>query len=106
FPQWSGSEIAASTKVENLRAQLEKLPAGDYLLVEHPAYDDRETQGLGHVGYENVAEDRAGVLKAFTDPKVREIVATRGIQLKSYRDFRSRSRVDTRTPVSWMNPGI
>lgn len=106
FPRWSGSEIPASTKVENLRAQLERLPAGDYLLVEHPAYDDRETQGLGHVGYENVAEDRAGVLKAFTDPKVREIVATRGIQLKSYRDFKRRSQADTRPPVLWVNPGI
>src|SRR5690606_12664176 len=106
FPRWSGSEIAASMKVENLRAQLEQLPVGDYLLVEHPAYDDHETQGLGHVGYENVAEDRAGVLKAFTDSKVREIVATRGIQLKSYRDFRSQSLADTRPPVSWVNPGI
>lgn len=106
FPRWSGSEIPASMKVESLRTQLEGLPAGDYLLVEHPAYDDRETQGLGHVGYENVAEDRAGVLKAFTDPKVREIIARRVIQLKSYRDFRIRSRADTRRPVSWVNPEI
>jgi len=106
FPRWSGSETPASLKVENLRAQLEQLPAGDYLLVEHPAYDDRETQGLGHVGYENVAEDRAGVLKAFTDPRVREIVAKRGIQLKSYRDFTRRPQADTRPPISWVNSGI
>ncbi|PPL03644.1 ChbG/HpnK family deacetylase [Parapedobacter indicus] len=106
FPRWSGSEMTASMKVENLRAQLEQLPAGDYLLVEHPAYDDLETQGLGHVGYENVAEDRTGVLQAFTDPKVKDIIAKRGIHLKSYRDFAKRSQANARPPVSWMNPGI
>src|SRR5690606_19857950 len=100
FPPWSGNEMTASMKIENLRAQLEQLPAGDHLLVEHPSYNDLETQGLGHVGYENVAEDRAGVLQANTDPKVKEIIVKRGIHLKSYRDFARRPQADERPPVS------
>lgn len=89
FPAWSGSSVSASDKVRNLRREIEQLPAGTYLLVEHPAYDDLESQGLGHVGYENVAEDRAGVLAAFTDTAVQQKVAERGVQLISYKDLKN-----------------
>ncbi|HWK57788.1 MAG TPA: ChbG/HpnK family deacetylase [Parapedobacter sp.] len=89
FPSWSGSAVPASEKIGKLRRQLQQLSAGTYLLVEHPALDDLETRGLGHVGYENVAEDRAGVFRAFIDDDVQRIVAQRGIELISYRELKS-----------------
>jgi len=113
FPSWSGSSVCATDKLSNLRREIEQLPAGTYLLVEHPAYDDLETQGFGHVGYENVAEDRAGVLRAFTDPTVQRKVTEQEIQLISYRDLkngpdRPQGRADqqTRPPGKWVNPDI
>lgn len=113
FPAWSGSTVSAGSKVDNLRREIEQLPAGTYLLVEHPAYDDLETQGLGHVGYENVAEDRAGVLAAFIDAAVQQKVTEKGIQLISYRDLekgagrpQGRAGQQNRPPVKWVNPDI
>ncbi len=123
FPDWSGSAAPASEKIGKLRRQLQQLSAGTYLLVEHPAFDDLETQGLGHVGYQNVAEDRAGVFRAFIDDDVQRIVAHRGIELISYRDLRSvvpssvaqtdsiarPARIEQpsgRTEVKWVNPDI
>ena len=43
-----------------------------------PAYDGPEMRAVRHVGYENVAIDRQGVVEAWTSPKVKEIVARRG----------------------------
>ena len=123
FPRWSGSTVAASEKAGNLLGEMERLTAGTYLLVEHPAFDNMETQGMGHVGYENVAEDRAGVLMALTNEGVRNKIAQRGIRLISYRDLkttaqprssqgdtiaRTRDNGQQRThpEVKWVNPGI
>jgi len=66
---------------------LEKVEAGTWLLVEHPGFDTPELRGFGHLGYENVAEDRAGVTQAFTSPKVKEVIERRGIKLISYGDL-------------------
>ncbi len=90
FPTWSGNDVSAEQKTANLRREIEHLAPGTYLLVEHPAFDDLETQGMGHVGYENVAEDRYGVFKAFTDQQVVDQVDQSGIQLISYRDLVTR----------------
>ncbi len=87
FPRWSGSNLSKAQKTENLLREIEQLGPGTYLLVEHPAFDDLETQGMGHVGYENVAADRAGVTHALTDEAVKARIAQRGIQLISYRDL-------------------
>ncbi len=87
FPAWSGNDVSAKQKAVNLRREIGRLAPGTYLLVEHPAFDDLETQGMGHVGYENVAEDRYGVFKALTDKQVVEQVNRSGIQLISYRDL-------------------
>lgn len=109
FPQWSGSEVSAADKTANLLRQLDQLDSGTYLLVEHPAFDDFETQGLGHVGYENVAGDRAGVFDAFTDPAVQQKITQRQIQLISYRDLKTDARAPAarpRPPVSWVNPNL
>ncbi len=113
FPAWSGSDVSATAKTANLLRELDRLAPGTYLLVEHPAYDDLESQGMGHVGYENVAEDRAGVLAAFVDSAVLQKVDDQGIQLISYRDLRlaepargARTGAAPRPPVRWINPDI
>ena len=87
FPSWGGNDVSAEQKTANLRQEIARLAPGTYLLVEHPAFDDLETQGMGHVGYENVAEDRYGVFKALTDKQIVEQVNHSGVQLISYRDL-------------------
>jgi predicted glycoside hydrolase/deacetylase ChbG (UPF0249 family) len=81
---------ARSTAEERERALLglvEKLKPGQWLVVEHPGLDTPEMRKIGHKGYENVAEDRAGVTRAFTSAAVKEAVARRGISLISYADL-------------------
>jgi len=89
FPAWSGSDVSAKQKTTNLRREIARLAPGTYLIVEHPAFDDLETQGTGHIGYENVAEDRYGVFRAFTDKKVNKLIRRRGIRLIGYRGLGS-----------------
>ena len=66
---------------------LETLGPGTWLFVDHPAFDVPEMRAVRHVGYENVAADRQGVVEAWTSPKVKEVVARRGIELIGYRDL-------------------
>jgi predicted glycoside hydrolase/deacetylase ChbG (UPF0249 family) len=66
---------------------LEDLTPGTWLLVEHPGLDTPEMRAIGHKGYEDVAKDRAGVTKAFTSDKVKQVIARRGIQLIRYADL-------------------
>jgi chitin disaccharide deacetylase len=73
---------------------LEKLTPGTWLLVDHPGLDVPEMQAIGHLGYETVAADRAGVTRAFTSDKVKETIRRRGIRLISYADYH-RSRPGT-----------
>jgi predicted glycoside hydrolase/deacetylase ChbG (UPF0249 family) len=80
--------LSPAEKVETLRANLAALPAGRWIFVDHPAYDHPETRAIGHAGYTNVATDRQGVVDAWTDGQVLEIIAARGIQLVSYADVR------------------
>ena len=63
---------------------LEKLQPGNWLLVEHPAFDTPESRGLGHKGYENVAQDRANVRRAMTSRRVLDLVKKRNIKLIGY----------------------
>ena len=66
---------------------MDELAPGTWLLVEHPGLDTPEMRAIGHKGYEDVAKDRAGVTKAFTSNKVKQVIARRGIQLISYADL-------------------
>jgi predicted glycoside hydrolase/deacetylase ChbG (UPF0249 family) len=64
---------------------LGKLEGGNtYLFVEHPAYDTPEMRSVGHPGYENVAQDRDGITKIFTDKRVMDYISQKGIELVSY----------------------
>lgn len=85
---FGGAKKSGEQKEADLAAALQKLEAGTWLLVEHPAIDTPESRSLGHIGYTNVAEDRAGVLRAFTSPQVKEVVKSRGIRLISYADLK------------------
>jgi predicted glycoside hydrolase/deacetylase ChbG (UPF0249 family) len=80
-----GSKTSTSDQREKaLLALLEKLQAGDWLLVEHPAYDTPETGRLGHEGYTNVSTDRSNVRRALTSDRVKALIKKRGIQLIGY----------------------
>lgn len=83
-----GSSASTSDQREKLLIDLlEKLQPGQWLLLEHPAFDTAEMRNIGHKGYENVAADRAGVTNAFISPKVKEVIARRKITLLSYADL-------------------
>jgi hypothetical protein len=81
---FGGSQKSGEQKERDLIGLVEGLKPGRWLIIEHPAYDTTEIRGMGHLGYENVAEDREGVTRAFTSPKVMEAVRRRGIRLISY----------------------
>ena len=80
--------LTAAEKTEALRQNLETLPPGRWLHVDHPAFDTPETRSIHHIGYENVAADRQGVVEAWIDAGVKEIIAARDIQLISYVDVK------------------
>jgi len=90
FGRWSGSRLTAEAKEQNLIKRLEELPAGDWLIVEHPGLDTPEMRNIFHKGYETVAADRAGVTVAFTSPKVKDVIARRRIKLISYAEITPR----------------
>ncbi len=72
----------------NLIEELENIGPGTYLFVDHPAFETPEIRALGHKGYTDVAENRDGVTKAWTDPRVKEVIEKRGIQLITYADLK------------------
>jgi hypothetical protein len=84
--RFSGKDTTAEQKEDNLARLLESLQPGLWLMVEHPGLDTPEMRAIGHRGYENVAQDRDGVTRAFTSPRVKEVIRRRGIQLVSYGD--------------------
>jgi len=81
------SRASAEQREVALVKALEEVPPGVWIVVEHPGLDTPEMQALGHQGYWEVATHRAGVTKAFTSPKVKEVIQRRGIQLAGYRDL-------------------
>jgi predicted glycoside hydrolase/deacetylase ChbG (UPF0249 family) len=88
---WSGSQKSGEQKEADLAAALEKLEPGTWLIVEHPGVDTEEMRAMGHQGYENVAADRAGVTRAFTSERVKEVIKVRGVKLISHLDLPTES---------------
>lgn len=75
-----------STTDEKITAMVQLitgLTPGIHAMVDHPATDTPEMRRVGHAGNENVAEQRAGVLRAWTDPRVWQAVRRRNITLTS-----------------------
>ena len=86
MPGW-GRERDLEKRVEIFIRNLRNLEPGTWLFVEHPAYDTPEIRALGHIGYEDVAADREGVTRVFTDRRVIEAIRELGIELISYSDL-------------------
>jgi predicted glycoside hydrolase/deacetylase ChbG (UPF0249 family) len=85
---YGGATNTSEEKVASFIKMLESLQPGEtYLFVDHPGLDTPELRAIHHIGYENVAADRQGVTDAWTDPRVKEFIRKRGIQLISYRDL-------------------
>ena len=78
---------SGAVKADKLAARLETLGPGLWLHIDHAATDDAETQAIGHAGYEWVAADRSANVAAWTSPKVRDVIARRGIKLTNYREL-------------------
>ena len=88
FPRMTANR--KNTYEERIIAFIEALgklePGNTYVFVEHPAYDTPEMRTVGHVGYEDVATDREGVTRLFTDERVKNFIKTKGIKLIGYND--------------------
>lgn len=84
---FGGHSKSAAEKERGLVKILRNLGPGTWLLITHPATDAPEMKALGHLGYENVGEDRHGVSLALTSPRVREVIRSRSIRLVSYADL-------------------
>jgi predicted glycoside hydrolase/deacetylase ChbG (UPF0249 family) len=84
---WTGAQKSGEQKEADLAAALEKLEPGLWLIVEHPGLDTEEMRAMGHKGYENVAADRAGVTRALTSERVKQVVKDKGIRLISHADL-------------------
>ncbi|MEM8540226.1 MAG: ChbG/HpnK family deacetylase [Pseudomonadota bacterium] len=74
-------------RIKALVVQLSQLEAGTYIFIDHPAVPSSELTATGHVGYEDVSDDRVTCLETLTSVAVREEIDRRGIQLISYRDL-------------------
>ncbi|MVM39049.1 ChbG/HpnK family deacetylase [Spirosoma sp. HMF3257] len=83
-----GAHATSQEKIESFIKMLESLEAGKtYLFVDHPGLDTPELRAIHHIGYEQVAIDRQGVTDCWTNPKVKALIKTKGIQLISYKDL-------------------
>ena len=84
---WSGATKSGDEKEAGLARAIEKLEPGTWIIVEHPGTDTPEMRALGHLGYENVAADRAGVTQAMTSERVKRAVREHGVKLIRYLDL-------------------
>ncbi len=70
-------------KINGMVAMIKDLTPGIHAMVDHPATDTAEMRRVGHPGNYNVAEQRSGILTAWTHPSVLEAVKLRNIELTS-----------------------
>ncbi|SHF10073.1 hypothetical protein SAMN05444274_103493 [Mariniphaga anaerophila] len=87
FTGW-GNDIPPEKRIDKFCENLKKLTPGKYLFIEHPAKNTAEMETVGHIGYENVGEDREWVTRVFTSPKVKQTIQQKGIKLISYADLK------------------
>ncbi|GAB4028153.1 polysaccharide deacetylase family protein [Spirosoma gilvum] len=85
-----GPHATSQEKIDSFSKMLESLEAGKtYLFVDHPGLDTPEVRAIHHIGYEQVAIDRQGVTDTWTDPRIKALIKTKGIQLISYKDLKN-----------------
>lgn len=81
---YDGPSRTPAEKEDSFIRSLNKLEAGKrYLFLDHPALDNEEMKPVFHIGYEQVALDRQGVTDLLTSPRVKQIIAEKGIKLVS-----------------------
>ena len=85
---FGGSQTTPAEKEKALFNIVNNLKPGIWLFVDHPGYDTPEMQALGHIGYRNVAADRAGVTFAFKSKRIKNVIEKRKILLINYRMLR------------------
>lgn len=86
---YAGPKETSEEKIESFIKMLDSLRPGEtYLFVDHPGIDTPELRAIYHIGYENVATDRQGVTTTWTDPRVKEAIKKKGIELISYSDLK------------------
>ncbi len=84
---YNGAHTTGAEKIKSFIAMLDTLQSGKtYLFVDHPAINSPELQAIHLIGYENVAEDRQGVVDLFTSEEVKAIIKQKNIELISYKD--------------------
>jgi predicted glycoside hydrolase/deacetylase ChbG (UPF0249 family) len=84
---YDGPHKTSAEKIQSFISMLNKLePGKTYLFVDHPGLMSAELEAIHHIGYEDVAADRQGVVDAWTSEKVKEAIKKRSIQLISYKD--------------------
>jgi predicted glycoside hydrolase/deacetylase ChbG (UPF0249 family) len=86
---YDGSHTTSAEKIKSFINMLDTLkPGKTYLFVDHPAINSPELQAVHHIGYENVAEDRQGVVDLFTSDEVKKFIQKKTIKLISYKDLK------------------
>jgi predicted glycoside hydrolase/deacetylase ChbG (UPF0249 family) len=88
YASYDGPYKTSEEKIQSFINMLNKLQSGNtYLFVDHPGLNSPELQAIHHIGYEDVAIDRQGVVDTWTNEKVKQVIKQRGIQLISYKDL-------------------
>ncbi|HEX5150390.1 MAG TPA: polysaccharide deacetylase family protein [Parafilimonas sp.] len=83
-----GAHTTSAEKKSAFIKMLDTLKAGKtYLFVDHPATASPEMKAIHHIGYENVEEDRQGVVDLFTDKEIKDLIRQKNIQLISYKNL-------------------
>lgn len=80
------TNTTAAEKIVGMLAAIEGLTPGTNVFLDHPSTDTPEMRRVFHPGSERVAEERAGVLKAWTDPTVLAAIKRRNVKLISVAD--------------------
>lgn len=92
-----GMGVPLQEREERFLAALATMqPGKTYMHLDHPAIDSPELRATGHIGYENVAEDRQGVIDLWTSPRVLAYIADHNIELVSFGEL-LREREETET---------
>jgi hypothetical protein len=76
------------TRINQFCENIEKLTAGTYLFVEHPAKNFEEMKSIGHINNRDVAIQREWITRIFTSKKVKASIKKKGVKLISYGDYK------------------
>lgn len=67
---------------------INSMTEGTFLFVEHPAYNTKEMENVGHIGYMNVGEHRQKVINLFMSKKVQAALKMKQVNIISYDDWK------------------